>query len=391
MTVAQHTMSLDLFDALATGGGGAEAARLLVSARRSRTVAFIRLLAAADPDASEPYSVLGELRQHHPVAVNRVLDDPMVGLWVTAALLRHERGEPVGGAGLAHVAAAAAVRADVAVDLKFPGLVSSVLPTLGTLVGPVRGRVRTDHLFWQPFPMLAPAPGLRWTFGGWPAGLLPDGLGLARFVDTAAWAERVAQAWELLTTDHPVLAEELAVMVSALTPLAPSDVGETSATVGDALGCVFLSLGTDAESMAVTLAHELHHAKLTVLMDLFPLFDTDDDTRYYAPWRTDPRPIAGLLHGAYAHLAIASFWRDRRRVAVSPRAHREFARWRAATWLATQTLLDSDALTPLGSRFVDAIGDRVLGWLAEPVPADEQRVARRLLAEHHRTWLSRWT
>ncbi|MFC6481384.1 HEXXH motif-containing putative peptide modification protein [Streptomyces goshikiensis] len=30
--------------------------------------------------------------------------------------------------------------------------------------------------------------------------------------------------------------------------------------------------------------------------------------RFWAPWRSDPRPLEGLLHGAYAHLALAGYW-----------------------------------------------------------------------------------
>ncbi|MBM7776103.1 uncharacterized protein JOD54_006307 [Actinokineospora baliensis] len=375
----QHVVPEDVFDDLAAGRGGAAAARLLVSARRSRTLSFIRLLA----NDSEAFAVLGELRQHAPHAVNRVLDDPMVGLWATASLLRRERGLTTPGC-LAQVAAAAAIRADVRVRLTFAEE-ARVLPSLGP-VDPVSGRVGTDQLRWRPFPALVPAPGLRWTFGGWPSGLLPDGLGLSQAPDLALWAERVTAAWDLLAADHPVLAEELAVMVTAVAPLDPTDVGEMSATVGDALGCVFLSLGADAELVAVTLAHELHHAKLAVLMDLFPLFDTADDRRFYAPWRTDPRPVAGLLHGIYAHLTIAAFWRRRREVSESSRANQEFARWRAATWSTSQVLLASGALTPIGRRFVEQISAQVQGWLADPVPAEDLRAATELLTEHRNRW-----
>ncbi|GLW91254.1 aKG-HExxH-type peptide beta-hydroxylase [Actinokineospora globicatena] len=384
--LAWHTVTEAVFDDLAGGGGGREVARALVSARRSRTLAFLRLLATdRDPAAAQAFAVLGDLRAHDPDAVTRVLDDPVVGLWATAALLRGDRGQSTPGC-LAQIAAAVAIRAGVVVELLFTAP-TTVLPSLGT-VEPIVGRARTDRLRWTPFPAVRLAPGVRWTFGGWPQGLLPDGLGLAVRPDFALWQERLEAAWELLATDHPVVAAELAELVSAVTPLEPSDVGEASATVGDALGCVFLSLSADAEMMAVTLAHEVHHAKLTVLMDLFPLFDTADDRLFYAPWRTDPRPVAGLLHGAYAHLAIAGFWRERRQLAESARAHQEFARWREATWTVSQILLDSGALTPLGHRFVCGIRDRVQVWLSEAVPASDLRTATRLLAEHRQRWAS---
>ena len=61
------------------------------------------------------------------------------------------------------------------------------------------------------------------------------------------------------------------------------------------------------------LVHEMQHVKLIALRDLFDLFDRADAGRSTVPWRPDGRPIEGLLHGTYAHLAIAELWRSRAR------------------------------------------------------------------------------
>ena len=50
----------------------------------------------------------------------------------------------------------------------------------------------------------------------------------------------------------------------------------------------------------MTLVHEFQHSKLSAMLDLVPLTDPDDHGRYFAPWRVDPRPLAGLLQGVYA-------------------------------------------------------------------------------------------
>src|SRR5581483_603165 len=60
---------------------------------------------------------------------------------------------------------------------------------------------------------------------------------------------------------------------------------------------------------AVTLAHELQHLKLGALLDIVTLALPDDGRRYYAPWRDDPRPLGGLLQGAYAYFGVSGFWR----------------------------------------------------------------------------------
>ena len=60
--------------------------------------------------------------------------------------------------------------------------------------------------------------------------------------------------------------------------------------------------------LASVLVHECQHAKLNAVLDLIPL-SRPDQARYYAPWREDPRPLGGLLHGAYAYLGVSDFWR----------------------------------------------------------------------------------
>ncbi|WP_223281527.1 aKG-HExxH-type peptide beta-hydroxylase [Streptomyces antnestii] len=78
------------------------------------------------------------------------------------------------------------------------------------------------------------------------------------------------------------------------------------------------------------------------------------DALLYAPWRTDPRPPWGLLHGTYAFTGVADFWRTERHALTGPRAdlaHFEFAVWRDAVAIALRTLADQPGLTPWGRRF----------------------------------------
>lgn len=60
------------------------------------------------------------------------------------------------------------------------------------------------------------------------------------------------------------------------------------------------------------MAHELQQLKRSALLDVAALTEPDD-RRCYAPWRDDPRPVSGLLQGAYAFLGVSSFRRTRRR------------------------------------------------------------------------------
>jgi HEXXH motif-containing protein len=138
----------------------------------------------------------------------------------------------------------------------------------------------------------------------------------------------------------------------------------------------------------VTFAHELQHAKLSALMDLFPLVSGDPAGRHYAPWRPDPRPLIGLVHGVYAHLAIADFWR--RELATDddrPLAEFEYARWRAAVH-GTATRLAADAhLTDLGRHLIDGVLSKVDGWREEVPPAAAAQ-ARAAADQHRDRWVA---
>src|SRR5262249_17510681 len=129
---------------------------------------------------------------------------------------------------------------------------------------------------WRPTPEIAvDTNGVRALFqlGGWAPGELATEMRGCDKPGVARLRERVAEGWDLLVRHHREIAEELAASVTVLTPLPTPASGVCSATLVDAFGCLFLSLAPDAESVAVTLAHELQHTKLNALMDLFDLLE----------------------------------------------------------------------------------------------------------------------
>jgi uncharacterized protein len=76
---------------------------------------------------------------------------------------------------------------------------------------------------------------------------------------------------------------------------------------------------------------------------------------------------------------VTDYWRVRRhRLAGADAlaAAVQFARWRTMTAEAIETLAGSDALTPLGARFVDGMRLSVAPWLDEPVPQAAATAAR---------------
>lgn len=416
MIPARHRISEADFIALSRCGGGPRVMRTLVSARRSRTLLLLRFIVglANDETARQAYRVLAGVGRIAPAAVERVLDHPGVGAWATGTALRLNRGSPASPAELAWIALAAAIRGGVPAEVVIPPRARISLPTLGVAAcgnrDPVTAYVRPDgadlggrvHVpaawrsiapGWHPVPeIVLEHDGCRATFLLDPCtfGGLPADLTVHADIDLAVWRTRIAEGWKLLVTNHREVAEEVAATLSVLAPLRVPDGGMSSCTVADAFGCLFLSLPPDARSVGLTFAHELQHAKLVALMDLFPLLESATGELYYAPWRDDPRPLAGLLHGTYAFAGITGFW-HRQRARERSRSDRhhadvEFARWRTNALTAARTLVRGSRLTALGHTFATGMIDVLERYCAEPVQDRALARANHLSAAHRTRW-----
>src|SRR5262245_14120 len=118
MTVA-HELPVPLFDALAEGGGGAEAVRALRSAQLSKHLLLIGNLLRAwpgDPELRDAIvDALTRARAADPVRFGEALSAPLVGAWsaiANRALLR-DRIQPEDLAHLGTLAVVAAAAAGV--------------------------------------------------------------------------------------------------------------------------------------------------------------------------------------------------------------------------------------------------------------------------------------
>jgi HEXXH motif-containing protein len=419
VTPRAHRLSKADLTALSGGGGGAAVVRNLVAARRSRTLLLIRYIVGAGASDERVRQAFETLRKTHriaPEAVARVLDDPFVGAWATRTATGVKHGRPVAPERLANVALAAAVLGRVDTVVTISGAGRLVLPSMGIVQRPVSGDVGVRHTpegtdvaegvripvrwqdtapHWHPFPRITvSAAGVSTSFSVdvWSPEELPPDLQVSDEVDLPGWQDMATRSWDLLTRHHAEVAEGLAAGVSVLSPLRPVPSGMTSATLDDTFGCLFLSAAPNPLVLALTLAHELHHTKLVALMDLFPLVEPLPGERFYAPWRDDPRPAAGLLHGTYAFMGVAAFWRRQRHhePADPARAHAdtEFARWRWAAAQAARTLLRSGRLTDLGVDFVAGMAASLEDWCREEVPFAARRRAAQLSEEHWSRWVA---
>ncbi|MCO6003632.1 HEXXH motif domain-containing protein [Actinoallomurus purpureus] len=419
-----HDMPEVSFRNLAGGNADLTAVRRLARAERSKHVALIRTLVGLSETTGHPqaravcaaYEALGAIQHAAPEAVSDVLAYPAVGAWAlrTVLGLRRRPADVVHPERLATIAAAAAIRGRVPARIEIPGT-GVELPSLGaaSLPGPASVRVHPDgaEIVHGRDAVEVPADPHR-AAPGWRGLSVISGRGVRFVLDdmdgyhfssrttrhrrlteaaVEEWRARIGRGWRSLDRDHPGVVAEVRETIVALVPLDSPAGSLASATSREAFGCVAMSLPPDDRLIPVTFAHEVQHAKLNALMDLFPLVDGPGRDRFYAPWRDDPRPLVGLLHGAYAHLGVAGYWRRQRSRETDPvlafHAHTEFARWRQAAYEAAEALLRSGRLTEAGRLFVSEMRATLDRWREEKVPRPALARARRQAARHRERWL----
>jgi HEXXH motif-containing protein len=425
-----HSLSAEQFAALAQGGGDQDAIGQLVAAQRSKHLILLSKVAelarrgehSDDALGVAGWQLLAKVQQRDSAAAAEVTGYPSVGAWALhvirssdalAADTASSASVALPGvrpSGLAAIAAAAAVRAGLDAEIEVPVLGAGVLlPSLGTAEasgatavvaargaevrsGNRRVRVRPGEPGWRELrqatagplsvlvddldPFRMPTP------DGGPTGRLTPSQ-LTELRDT------LRAAWPVLS---PASAAQIAAIVRVIVPFRPPESGNFSISVSSpqVFGTVAMSRQPDKYRFAETLVHETQHLKLCALLDLVELARPDNGQLYYAPWRPDPRPVSGLLQGAYAFFGVSGFWREQRQAAPEPevrqRAHAEFARWREGAANGAATLLRSGQLTGAGETFVQTMAGVLDEWRREPVPGDALAVARRRSERH----LARW-
>ncbi|MGY0020341.1 HEXXH motif domain-containing protein [Streptomyces sp. YJ-C3] len=436
----RHGFSEADFDDLAGGGGSTRVLRSLWRAERSHRLLLIDLfldllrehpwsVGPLDP-ADEPWQLLVEADRRGHAAVEELLMAPETGLWL-AGTLRTLRGTAAPAAtpvplwvetGHFHaLAAAAALRTGADFTLTVPSRHGTVwLPGVGRAVVPggapwgrarVTGSAREvsveigEHTVRAPAPYTAPGPDweparrVRLTALGERRSVLLDDQGLHRIVPTPQgrppgrlpadeadrWTALLREATPLLAEADAQSAADVSVLLHSVEPLARTD-GErlTSATSGDGAGRLASARPADAEQLAAVLAHEIQHTKLSVLMHLYQLYEPDDDTLFYTPWRDEPRPLRGLLQGVYAFTAVTRFWRGRALLAPQTRttARFEYALWRRQLLRVLGELETHKGLTALGRRLVRTLGEAVTQW-EHPERFGAVDAMARDAADHH--------
>jgi hypothetical protein len=203
----------------------------------------------------------------------------------------------------------------------------------------------------------------------------------------AEWTKLLDEAWQILTSRYSGFAGELAEGMTTLVPL-ETESSFTGASSSIAFGAIAMTSKYSAIDLAEALVHELQHSKMNALLDLVDLVDPDFDELLYAPWRDDPRPANGLLHGIFAFLTAVEFWRVQLGQDEADGRHGQFsyAHRRQQVRQTADVLLASGALTDLGRHFVESLSDRLASVEDAEIPAELDETVTRVANEQQATW-----
>ncbi|HWS36778.1 MAG TPA: HEXXH motif domain-containing protein [Actinoplanes sp.] len=417
--ITSHRLTQNSQDSLFSGCPDAAALDVINASQRSKTLLLLRLvydrlperLRSAGP-AAATLDLLESVRKSDSAAFDRLIAYPYVasGLVKCDRRLRaRDTPQPVLGF-LAAIGAAAAITAEQDFDLGAVPVSGTVhLPGLGTCrvgaetgSGSLTGRSGTVTLAGTPLPRdltgdadgWSPVRRITGAFGG--AGLPFDdldphrGIGMPVAPYTSApqladWSGIFATATRILTDSHPGRAAQVATVLRALTPLLSERPGQgRSASAWQSYGAVAVTQPHDATNFAATLVHETQHSIFNGLLDLFDLYDPDDPSLYYSPWRADPRPLRGIFHGCYAFIGVTDFWARACAGGIGgPRARYELVRTCLQLRRALDTLGDSKALTSDGRHLVARMAQQ-LDQAERPSPAGRSHHLADLATEDHR-------
>ncbi|WP_405488919.1 aKG-HExxH-type peptide beta-hydroxylase [Streptomyces sp. NBC_00096] len=384
--------------ALGSTEPSAEGTALVRGVRRARRLGLLRELRelpgrARTGEAAEHWALLEEAGRRDPGAVGDVLHYPATGVWAEETLdrLRARHGPPADLEHLGAIAAAAALRAGIGFKLTLrPAHGRLVLPTLGLLRPDRSGPLALTEDSWDPGNPVALA-----------LHALPDGRTALDDLDPyrasgavhaarrlthkghKRWDTQWSGALTLLRRYDTARAEEAGCLLRCVVPLSGSS-RAFGGTLPAAAGSV-LARTQPPPALAATLVHEVQHGKLAALAQAIPLHTADRSARYWAPWRADPRPLEGLLRGAYAHLALAGYW-QRAALYGARGAWAQHARIRAQVAVALPVLQGCAELTAGGRVFVDAMVSAERDMDAVPPPGGQHAVARAGVERDRAAW-----
>lgn len=126
----------------------------------------------------------------------------------------------------------------------------------------------------------------------------------------------------------------------------------TSVTL-ERLHGAFITSILDAVQVAEALCHEGSHTRLALLLMVDPLLENGPEAVHPSPWRSDPRPLRGLLNGIHAFVNVCVYYQRVAQQLPSPeRAEMVFKEQRARVRTAWKHFAPRARPTPVGASLL---------------------------------------
>jgi HEXXH motif-containing protein len=185
---------------------------------------------------------------------------------------------------------------------------------------------------------------------------------------------------EWIASASPCCASLIAEEIQFLVPLRRGPSSHYSFTLSHIPGLLFVGGCDQLLTIVEALIHETGHARLHHANEVHPLVPDEQPQTLYSPWRMDPRPASGVLHGLYVFALVLVFWIDviESRMALSG-SQENYVRSRIAlTALQVReaaSVLDQVHLLPFGLQVLARVRDAFPGLTALPVSQAELAAA----------------
>jgi len=209
----------------------------------------------------------------------------------------------------------------------------------------------------------------------------------------ADWIAAIDKSVDTIRAVSHELSDELITSIRTVVPVRSADENvNLSSTFQESPGLVALSYTSDNLILSEALVHEYHHCKLFSLMNIDPLVTSDvADARFYSPWRTDSRPLSGILHGAYVFGAVLEFWNAATNNQIVPTSNALLRRMHliaGQVTTAVETLKAEGQLTPIGFALVKSLEQNVRKQIPSlpSITQSDHMAVLRIQDKHRATW-----
>jgi HEXXH motif-containing protein len=129
-------------------------------------------------------------------------------------------------------------------------------------------------------------------------------------IQLSEFAQQLVHSLNLIKHVAPNLANTINLSVQWFVPLRSADPSiHRSHSSMDLPHVIFLSPSDRKAELAEAIVHEFGHNELNAIEPVCPLVDGQDVADFYSPWRTDRRPLRGLLHALFVFCGVSAFLR----------------------------------------------------------------------------------